>query len=182
MIPGLATGASGSLLSLILREVIFLHERAYIFGLYWMVQNALSSTINLTSSYVNLTSAEGSIAEPLSLLWQWSSSLLSFSDSRLSLLFPSSPTIAPTAVVGTGTLLLYGFTAPGGLTRWAPYLGSTIFQYSSTAIIVISTTFASDVAPKHPGPALVTVVDTKNAISFGVTFGLTPMVERGGYQ
>jgi len=63
-----------------------------------------------------------------------------------------------------------------------PYLGWTIFQYSFTAVIIISTTFASEAAPKHPGPALVTVVGTKNIVSFGVTYGLTPMIAEHGYK
>ncbi|KAK1492920.1 hypothetical protein CCUS01_13916 [Colletotrichum cuscutae] len=53
VVQGLATGASESLLPLMLTEVTFLHERSKIFGLYWMAQNAISSTINLTSSYLN---------------------------------------------------------------------------------------------------------------------------------
>jgi hypothetical protein len=32
------------------------------------------------------------------------------------------------------------------------------------------------------GPALVVVVGTKNIISFGVTYGLTPMVTKHGYE
>ncbi|KAK4044094.1 major facilitator superfamily domain-containing protein [Parachaetomium inaequale] len=58
----------------------------------------------------------------------------------------------------------------------------TVFQYSFTAVLIVSTTFASEAAPKHPGPALVVVVGTKNIVSFGVTYGLTPMVERHGYE
>ncbi|KAM0278833.1 hypothetical protein ACHAQH_004909 [Verticillium albo-atrum] len=42
IIQGMATGASESLLPLMLTEVTFLHERSRIFGLYWMIQNALS--------------------------------------------------------------------------------------------------------------------------------------------
>ncbi|KAI8179888.1 hypothetical protein K4K51_003149 [Colletotrichum sp. SAR 10_75] len=53
IVQGLATGASESLLPLMLTEVTFLHERSRIFGLYWMAQNAISSTINLASSYIN---------------------------------------------------------------------------------------------------------------------------------
>jgi MFS family permease len=53
IIQGLSTGASESLLPLMLTEITFLHQRGRVFGLYWMVQNALSSTINLASSYIN---------------------------------------------------------------------------------------------------------------------------------
>lgn len=79
--------------------------------------------------------------------------------------------MAPPAVVGVGMLLLYGFTAGGSATWWGPYLGWTIFQYSFTAVIIISTTFDSEAAPKHPGPVLVTVFGTQNIIPFGVTYG-----------
>lgn len=92
----------------------------------------------------------------------------------LTLVFP--------AVVAVATLLLYGYTAGGGATWWGPYLAWTFFQYSFIAVLVVSTTFAAEVAPKHPGPALVVVVGSKNVISFGVTYGLTPMVARMGYQ
>jgi hypothetical protein len=91
-------------------------------------------------------------------------------------------TLAPAAVIGVAMLLLYGFTAGGGATWWGPYLGWTIFQYSFTTVLIVSTTFASEAAPKHPGPAIVTVVGTKNVISFGVTYGLTPMIEEHGYK
>ena len=53
IVQELATGASESLLPLMLTEVTFLHERSCIFRLYWMVQNVLSSTINLLFSYPN---------------------------------------------------------------------------------------------------------------------------------
>jgi hypothetical protein len=92
--------------------------------------------------------------------------------------------MAPPAAIGIGMLLLYGFTAAGGggSSWWGPYLGWTVFQYTFTAVLIISTTFASEAAPKHPGPALVVVVGTKNIVSFGLTYGLTPMVEQYGYQ
>jgi hypothetical protein len=92
--------------------------------------------------------------------------------------------MAPPAVVGVGMLMLYGSTASGhaGTSWWAPYMGWTIFQYSFTAVIIVSTTFAAEVAPKYPGPALVAVVGTKNIVSFGVTYGLTPMTAKFGYE
>jgi MFS family permease len=36
-LQGLATGASESLLPLMLTEVTYLHQRGKVFGLYWMV-------------------------------------------------------------------------------------------------------------------------------------------------
>lgn len=86
------------------------------------------------------------------------------------------------ALLGFGMLLLYGFTAGGGSSWWGPYLGWTFFQATFTAVLIISTTFASEASPKHPGPALVVVVGTKNIISFAVAYGLTPMTEEHGYQ
>ncbi len=344
VVQGLATGTSESLLPLMLTEVTFLHERARIFGLYWMVQNALSSTINLTSSYLNhdlgwrwyywvfvitvglgivfayllafetqfsrpVESLDGQIvitdefgvtrvipdfeaqeyianmeksglAPPgaahaaarktyaqrirpwstphpqpgrvMALSWLYMAQSLSSPGILYAVLtsaialgcgvgmsltynavlvqnygwlqqdvglinvggvigavlgmlyctFLGGPfvmwaarrnkgvhmpehhllTMVPPAVIGVGMLLLYGFTAGGGSSWWGPYVGWTIFQYSFTAMLIISTTFASEAAPKHPGPALVVVVGTKNIVSFGVTYGLTPMVEKHGYE
>lgn len=90
-------------------------------------------------------------------------------------------TLIPPAVVGSAMLLLYGFTAAGGSTWWAPYLGWTFFQYTFTAILITTTTFASEATTQHPGPALVVVVGTKNIVSFGVSYGLTPMVAKHGF-
>ncbi|CAI6098704.1 unnamed protein product [Clonostachys chloroleuca] len=351
VIQGISTGASESLLPLMLTEITFLHERPMIFGLYWMTQNVLSSAINLASSYINaslgwrsyywvfvITVAVGLvIAYFFAFETQFSRPAASldgqlvFTDEfgvtriipdseaqdylervqnegrdlpkmsvneagsataiarksyiqKLSLLSPVQPrplqvillswlhmaqsltspgilyavltssitlgcgvgmsltynavlmqnyhwqakdigliniggiigaflgmlycsllgnrfvlwfarrnkgvhkpedhliTLIPPAVIGIAMLLLYGFTAGGGSTWWGPYLGWTMFQYSFTAVLIISTTFGSEAAPKHPGPALVVVVGTKNVISFGVTYGLTPMVERHGYE
>ena len=53
VIQGLATGASESLLPLILTEVTFLHQRGRVFGFYWMVQSIFSGLLNLVSSYIN---------------------------------------------------------------------------------------------------------------------------------
>lgn len=92
------------------------------------------------------------------------------------------PVLVIPAALGFASLLLYGFTAGGGSTWWGPYVGWTINQFSFTCVLIISTTFASEASPKHPGPALVVVVGTKNIISFGVTYGLTPMVEAHGYK
>jgi MFS family permease len=86
------------------------------------------------------------------------------------------------AILGFASLLLYGFTAAGGSTWWGPYIGWTLNQISFTCVLIVSATFASEASPKHPGPALVVIVGTKNVISFGVTYGLTPMVEKHGYR
>lgn len=346
IIQGISTGASESLLPLMLTEITFLHERGRVFGLYWMVQNALSSSMNLASSYINqdlgwrwyywvfvITVAVGLVIafltafetqfnrspasldgrlvftdefgvtriipdgesqaylarmnrEGLSLptpvpesdiprktyaqkLNPWSEvqdkpvrimmltylhmlqslgspgiiyAILTSSialgcgigmsltyntvlmenygwapqniglvnvggviGSLLGMLYctfigdkyvlfaarrnkgihkPEHQllTLLPPAVIGMAMLLLYGFTAGGGSTWWGPYIAWTIFQYSFTAVLIISTTFASEATQQHPGPALVVVVGTKNIVSFGVTYGLTPMVAKHGYE
>ncbi|KXJ93402.1 major facilitator superfamily domain-containing protein [Microdochium bolleyi] len=88
------------------------------------------------------------------------------------------------AVVGIASLLLYGFTATnasGTGSWWAPYLGWTFSQASITAILISTTTFATQTAIRYPGPALV-VVGSKKIISFGATYGLNPMVREYGYD
>ncbi|KAJ5992335.1 MFS general substrate transporter [Penicillium sp. IBT 35674x] len=60
IIQGLATGATESLLPLMLSEVTFVHQRGKIFGLYWGTQTIVSSCMNLASSY-----------EVAALGWRW---------------------------------------------------------------------------------------------------------------
>jgi MFS family permease len=345
IVQGLATGASESLLPLMLTEITFLHERGRVFGLYWTVQNVLSSTMNLASSYINqdlgwrwyywvfvITVAVGVVIafffgfetqftrsaasvdgrliftdefgvtniipddqaqeylarmarEGMTLpstddgsddirksyvkkLLPWSDvqdkplriMLLTYLHMFQSLTSPgiiyailtssialgcgigmsltynhvlmdnyhwqpknigliniggvvggllgmlyctligdafvlflarrnkgvhkpehSLLTLVPPAIIGIAMLLLYGFTAGGGSTWWGPYIAWTIFQYTFTTVLIVSTTFASEATTQHPGPALVVVVGTKNIVSFGVSYGLTPMVEMHGY-
>ncbi|EUC31254.1 hypothetical protein COCCADRAFT_27983 [Bipolaris zeicola 26-R-13] len=90
--------------------------------------------------------------------------------------------LIPPGIVGAAMLVLYGFTAGGGATWWGPYMAWTLFQYTFTAVLIVSTTFASEAGAQHPGPALVVVVGTKNIVSFGLTYGLTPMVAKHGYK
>ncbi|KAF9771672.1 hypothetical protein IL306_010680 [Fusarium sp. DS 682] len=344
VVQGLATGASESLLPLMLTEVTFLHERGRVFGLYWTVQNVLSSLMNLTSSYetaalgwrwyywvfsilvgVGLILAcifgfetrfqrpvvsldgravltddfgvthivpddqaqeflerHGIEAQPeddanvpkktyAELLKPWGSShktpgkvillsLLCMAQSMTSpaILFTvlaSSITLAcvvdvsltydavlqrygwnpkdigliniggiiggllgaayctllgepfvmwmakrnhgihkpehrliiliPVAVLGFAMLLLYGFMATaafrGSGSYWGTLISWTLFQVTFTSILIVTTTFAAEASPKHPGPALVMVIGTKNIVSFGVAYGLTDMVQHGGY-
>jgi MFS family permease len=93
--------------------------------------------------------------------------------------------LVPIALLGFAMLILYGFMATsafeGGGSSWGAVLAWTFFQITFTSVLIISTTFASEASPKHPGPALVMVVGTKNIVSFGVAYGLTPMVQKGGY-
>ncbi|KAJ6018288.1 hypothetical protein N7451_001667 [Penicillium sp. IBT 35674x] len=60
IIQGLVTGATESLLPLMLSEVTFVHQRGLIFGLYWTTQNVVTSCLNLASSY-----------EAAALGWRW---------------------------------------------------------------------------------------------------------------
>ncbi|EUC43019.1 hypothetical protein COCMIDRAFT_7490 [Bipolaris oryzae ATCC 44560] len=347
IVQGLATGSSESLLPLMLTEITFLHERGRIFGLYWMVQNALSSSINLASTYLNeemgwrwyywvfvITIGFGLVvAFFLGFETQFTRSpasldgLLIFTDefgvtkvipdeeaqgyfaqvgdkglsipsadaneadvprkTYLQKLRPWSPVqkqpvkimvmtylhmlqslaspgilfailsssvalgcavgisltyntvlhdhygwdvkniglinvggvigavlgmvyctfigdkfvlyaarrnkgihkpehhlivLIPPGIIGAAMLVLYGYTAGGGATWWGPYMAWTLFQYTFTAVLIVSTTFASEAGAQHPGPALVVVVGTKNIVSFGLTYGLTPMVAKHGYQ
>lgn len=85
-------------------------------------------------------------------------------------------------ILGVAALLLYGFTAGGGSTWWGPFMGWTLFQIVFVVVLIVSTTFAAEAWPKNPGPAIVVVVGTKNLISFGATYGLTPMVHEHGYR
>ncbi|KAF3384846.1 hypothetical protein F1880_001754 [Penicillium rolfsii] len=59
-LQGLATGATESLLPLMLSEVTFVHQRGLIFGVYWATQNVVTSCLNLASSY-----------EAAALGWRW---------------------------------------------------------------------------------------------------------------
>ncbi|KAF4449352.1 hypothetical protein F53441_7330 [Fusarium austroafricanum] len=291
VMQGLATGASESLLPLMLTEVTFLHERGRVFGLYWTVQNVLSSLMNLTSSYE--TAALGwrwyywvfailvGVGLILACLFgfetrfqrpvPWGSShktpgkiivhsLLRMAQSMTSpaILFTvlaSSITLAcvvdvsltydavlqkygwkpkdigliniggiiggllgaayctllgepfvlwmakrnhgihkpehrlivliPVAILGFAMLLLYGFMATaafeGGGSYWGILVSWVLFQVTFTSVLIVTTTFAAEASPKHPGPALVMVIGTKNIVSFGVAYGLTDMVQHGGY-
>ncbi|OJJ34504.1 hypothetical protein ASPWEDRAFT_184990 [Aspergillus wentii DTO 134E9] len=60
IIQGLASGATESLLPLMLAEVTFVHQRGMVYGLYWATQNTVTSCLNLASSY-----------EAAALGWRW---------------------------------------------------------------------------------------------------------------
>ncbi|EUC27515.1 hypothetical protein COCCADRAFT_41778 [Bipolaris zeicola 26-R-13] len=49
---GIGTGATESLLPLILSDVTFLHERSFYFGLYWSVQNCVNAGLQISNSYL----------------------------------------------------------------------------------------------------------------------------------
>ncbi|CAI4219805.1 unnamed protein product [Parascedosporium putredinis] len=95
--------------------------------------------------------------------------------------------LVPMAILGAAMLLVYGFGAERGMNGtggsfWTPLLGWAFFQTAWISVLIVTTTFASEASPKHPGPALVMVVGTKNIVSFGVAYAMTPMVEKGGYS
>jgi hypothetical protein len=69
----------------------------------------------------------------------------------------------------------------GGGSYWGILVSWTLFQVTFTSVLIVTTTFAAEASPKHPGPALVMVIGTKNIVSFGVAYGLTDMVQHGGY-
>lgn len=79
------------------------------------------------------------------------------------------------------SLLLYGFTADGGFTWGGPYMGWTLLQVAFVSVLILSTSFAAELWEKHPGPALVAVVGTKNIVAFGVSYGLVPMATKYNY-
>lgn len=94
--------------------------------------------------------------------------------------------LVPMGILGVAMLVLYGFSAEWGVDEtgdnyWGALLGWGFFQTTWIAVLIVTTTFAAEASPKHPGPALVMVVGTKNLVSFGVAYGMTPMVEQGGY-
>ncbi|RAK98542.1 MFS general substrate transporter [Aspergillus ibericus CBS 121593] len=88
--------------------------------------------------------------------------------------------IAP-GLLAVASLLLYGFTASGTATWGGPFMGWTLYQVSFVSTLIRTTSFATEAWEKNPGPALVTVVGTKNLIGFGVSYGLNPMVARYSY-
>jgi MFS family permease len=49
---GLGTGATESLLPLILSDITFIHERSFYFGLYWSVQNCVNAGLQIAISYL----------------------------------------------------------------------------------------------------------------------------------
>ncbi|KAK5790809.1 hypothetical protein VI817_008096 [Penicillium citrinum] len=79
------------------------------------------------------------------------------------------------------SLVLYGCTADGTATWGGPYMGWTLLQVAFVSVLILTTSFAAEAWEKNPGPALVAVVGTKNIISFGISYGLNPMVEKYSY-
>lgn len=71
---------------------------------------------------------------------------------------------------------------PERYSAWGLVVGWAIYQFSFTAIIITSTTFAAEVIPDNPGAAMVVVVGGKNIVSFGASYGIVPMISKYSYM
>lgn len=88
-------------------------------------------------------------------------------------------------VVGFAGLLVYALRADNadGKAGWIViYVAWGLYLFAFVLSLISSTTFAAEVWPKAPGPALVVVVGTKNIISFAISYALNPMLARYGYR
>ncbi|KAH8901076.1 MFS general substrate transporter [Thozetella sp. PMI_491] len=90
--------------------------------------------------------------------------------------------LAIPCLVGFAMILMYGFTAESGSSAWGPVMAYSIYEYSFVCVLIITSTFAAESSPKHPGPALVMSIGTKNIVSFGVTKAFPELMAWGqGY-
>lgn len=91
--------------------------------------------------------------------------------------------LLPAFVIGMIGLMVYAASAqwPGSYNWAAPILGWGLFQFTFLVVMIISTTFAAEVLPNNPGPALVVVVGSKNILAFASSYGLVPMVHKYNY-
>ncbi|KAI0020005.1 major facilitator superfamily domain-containing protein [Xylariomycetidae sp. FL0641] len=87
------------------------------------------------------------------------------------------------AIVGTCALVLYGETAQHAATsHWmGPYMGWSLFQFCTVCIDSVNTSFAAEVWPQNPGPALNLIVGARSIIQFGLTTGIQPALDRFGW-
>lgn len=80
--------------------------------------------------------------------------------------------------------VLYGFTLEYperfGHHWIAPVFCYALVTFAFTASLITSTTFAVECCPRAPGPALVIAVGGKNLLSFGLSYGLVPLVQTSG--
>lgn len=90
--------------------------------------------------------------------------------------------IAPgiTGAIGI-TLVAVCAHAPQSYSAWTLIVGWAIYQFSFTAILITTTTLAAETVPESPGAALVVVVGGKNLVSFGLSYGIIPMIFSMGY-
>ncbi|CAK7210588.1 hypothetical protein SEUCBS140593_000881 [Sporothrix eucalyptigena] len=89
--------------------------------------------------------------------------------------------LVPPALYGFAVIFVYGWTAQGAGTWWGTIVSYTAFSSTFVVVLIVSSSFAAEACAKHPGPALVIVVGSKNIISFGFTNTLTPLMNHGGY-
>ncbi|RMY53197.1 hypothetical protein D0863_14026 [Hortaea werneckii] len=93
-------------------------------------------------------------------------------DSLASLVFPT--------LVSAIGIIIYALTAqhPETHSYWGIVTGWTLYEFGFIVAQITATHFAAEAYPQNPGPALVLVVGLKNVISFGASFGITPMVHK----
>ncbi|RMY33802.1 hypothetical protein D0866_05678 [Hortaea werneckii] len=93
-------------------------------------------------------------------------------DSLVSLVFPT--------LVSAIGIIIYALTAqhPETHSYWGIIMGWTLYEFGFIVALITATHFAAEAYPQNPGPALVLVVGLKNVISFGASFGITPMVHK----
>ncbi|KAI7209671.1 MFS general substrate transporter [Hortaea werneckii] len=96
-------------------------------------------------------------------------------DSLASLVFPT--------LVSAIGIIIYALTAqhPETHSYWGIVMGWTLYEFGFIVALITATHFAAEAYPQNPGPALVLVVGLKNVISFGASFGITPMVHKFDY-
>lgn len=70
---------------------------------------------------------------------------------------------------------------PEKYSAWMMIVGWAIYEFSFTAILITTTTLAAETVPENPGAALVVVVGGKNLVSFGLSYGIIPMIFSMGY-
>lgn len=78
--------------------------------------------------------------------------------------------MGPVCLLGFAMHIVFGFSSRS---VWGTVISYTLTNASFIALLIISSTFAVEVTPKHPGPAIVMVIGSKNIISFGVSHALS---------
>lgn len=86
-----------------------------------------------------------------------------------------------TGAIGIGVMAVCA-DQPKTHSAWGLVVGWAIYQFSFTAILITTTTFAAEVIPENPGAAMVVVVGGKNLVSFGAAQGIVPMVAKFSYM
>ncbi|KAI0019603.1 major facilitator superfamily domain-containing protein [Xylariomycetidae sp. FL0641] len=86
-------------------------------------------------------------------------------------------------ITGAIGLIVFGVCAndPETYSAWGLVVAWGIYEFSFTAVLITTTTFAAEVFPENPGAAMVPVVGGKNIIAFGASYGLIPMLNIYSY-